>query len=196
MPRVIAGKARGRALKTPAGQSVRPTTDRVKESVFNIINPLLADCVFVDLFAGSGSIGIEALSRGAGVCHFCDDDAQAMATVKSNLTSTGLMSSSVILTLGDYRSVIARLSREGTMADIVYCDPPYSTGAAAEVLVTLGDGEALSGDSIVLIEHHRDETLPISIGQLSRYRQKEYGTIVVSFYRNQRMKPGERGEKL
>ncbi len=195
MPRVIAGRARGRALKTPAGQSVRPTTDRVKESVFNIINPLLADCVFADLFSGSGSIGIEALSRGAGVCYFCDSDARAMATVKSNLNSTGLMSSSV-LTLGDYRSVIARLSREGTRADIVYCDPPYSTGAAAEVLATLGDGEALSNDGIVLIEHHRDETLPIVVGQLSRYRRKEYGTIVVSFYGNQRTNPVERGEKL
>ena len=128
--RVITGSARGRRLETLEGEDVRPTTDRVKEAVFSIIQFETEGRVFLDLFAGSGQMGIEALSRGADSAYFVDNSKKSVETVKRNLKTTRLEDRAKVFQM-DYRSFLAANSKS---FDIVFLDPPYKTGALQDSL--------------------------------------------------------------
>jgi 16S rRNA (guanine966-N2)-methyltransferase len=148
--RVIAGKARSMPLRTVKGMDVRPTTDRTKETLFNIIQAYIPGGRFLDLFAGSGSIGIEALSRGAACAVFVEKAAASLALIEENLNFTRLMDGAKIMK-GDVLSVLPRLSTEEPF-DVIFMDPPFEHGLEKEVLTYLSGSSLLAKDGILVVE--------------------------------------------
>lgn len=149
--RVIAGKARRILLSTPAGLTTRPTTDRVKETLFNMINYELPGAAFLDLFAGSGAIGIEALSRGCRRAVFVEQDQKAIACIRSNLERTKL-APSARLVAADAALALAKLAGEGEVFDLIFMDPPYRMGFAEKILKVLSDNTVCTQKTLVIFE--------------------------------------------
>lgn len=149
--RVIAGTAKSLRLKTVEGFGTRPTTDRIKETLFNMINTKLADCDFLDLFSGSGAIGIEALSRGAKSAVFVENNKAALECIKSNLEFTGLKSNAQVLAM-DGISSISYLERAGKLFDIIFMDPPYDNMLEFEVIKEIQNSTIVHGDTIIIVE--------------------------------------------
>lgn len=149
--RVIAGKARRLQLKTPEGFETRPTTDKIKETLFNILSPYLADADFLDLFAGSGAIGIEALSRGAKYAAFVEDSKAALECIKSNLKTTRLNEDADVFSHGAVEA-IRMLEIKGKVFDVVFMDPPYNHSLEKEVLLALQNSNIVYCDSIIIVE--------------------------------------------
>ncbi len=176
--RVITGSARGRSLATlNGGDVVRPTTDRVKEAMFSILQFELEGRRVLDLFAGSGQLGIEALSRGAGKCTFIDSDAKAVAVVKQNLEHTALMANAVVLQT-DSLSYIRTTS---DVYDIILLDPPYGGGSLQKALALL-DGKVADG-GVVVCELPYGEELPENAGGLALFKRYKYGKVELAVYR-------------
>lgn len=153
--RVIAGKARRLQLKTPEGYDTRPTTDKIKETLFNILSPYLADVDFLDLFSGSGAIGIEALSRGAKYAAFVENDRAALECIKHNLKFTKLDSQAEILAMGALEAIRA-LELKGKVFDLVFMDPPYNSNFEKDVLFALQSSNIIYCDTIIIVEASRD----------------------------------------
>jgi len=149
--RVIAGKARRLPLKTTPGLDTRPTIDKIKETLFNILSPYIQGSCFLDLYCGSGGIGIEALSRGAVKCAFVDNSSKAIAVCRENLAFTRLADDAVILQKNAV-SAINELAIRKYIFDIVYIDPPYFEGLEKETLLALGRSGIINEDSIVILE--------------------------------------------
>lgn len=175
--RIISGSARGRRLFTPEGMDVRPTTDKVKESLFSIIQFELADAAVLDLFAGTGQLGLEALSRGAACAVFVDASGKSLSTVKKNVELCGF-SDRAKLVSGDS---LAWLARQEGRYDIVFLDPPYHKGLCDRALALLPP--VLNDRAVVICETQGDETLPESFGDYSLYREYRYSAIKLSVYR-------------
>ena len=173
--RVIAGKARSIPLKTVEGQDTRPTTDRIKETLFNMLHNELADCFFIDLFSGSGGIGIEALSRGAREAVFVEKNPKAMACVKDNLQYTKLANKATTLTT-DVLTALHKLNGDKQF-DYIFMDPPYDQLLEKAVLEYLANSNLLSRDAVIIVEASLDtefdylEDLGFSI-----IKEKEYKT--------------------
>lgn len=148
--RVIAGTARSLKLKTISGMDTRPTTDRTKETLFNMLQPYIPGCRFLDLFAGSGAIGIEALSRGADSCVFAENNKKAVACIKENLQFTKLDSNARILTF-EIPGVLNQLEGEPPF-DCIFMDPPYDQGLEQEVLSYCRDASFVDLDTLFIIE--------------------------------------------
>lgn len=191
--RVIAGIYRSRPLVAPRGMATRPTSDRLRETLFNVIGPAVEDARFADLFAGSGAIGIEALSRGAAHAFFAESNSAAIAAIRRNLDVLGIRSGFVIET----RPLPAALLDPGSVdtMDIVYLDPPYqAAGAYQSTLDALGRPGLVTEGGLVIVEHERRrpserkqpraETLGETYGSLRRYRTIEQGDAALSFYRS------------
>lgn len=150
--RVIAGTARHLPLKTIETMDTRPTTDRVKETLFNMLNPYLPGCRFLDLFAGSGAIGIEALSRGASQAVFVEQSEKALTCIRDNLAFTRLAASGEVMP-GDVLTVIRRLDRQEVPPfDIIFLDPPYRQEWERRVLQLLSETSLLHEDTLILVE--------------------------------------------
>lgn len=147
--RVIAGTARSLRLKTPMGQDTRPTTDRIKETLFNIIQGEIPGCVFIDLFAGSGGIGIEALSRGAKYAYFADNGREAAACIQENLSFTKFTEKATLLKQDVFSALSAIHEKE---ADIIFMDPPYLSGLERDLLEALGRQAYVTGNTILIME--------------------------------------------
>lgn len=174
--RVIAGKVRRMTLVAPEGLDVRPTTDRIKETLFNIIQNDVPGCEFLDLFSGSGAIGIEAISRGAVKAVFVDKNKNALRCIEQNLEHTRLTEEAEILPM-DALQAIKNLSRRGKVFDIVFLDPPYEHDMEKPVLDALYEYEIVDNDSIVIVE--TSKRTDISSWDNDRYsvtRVKEYKT--------------------
>lgn len=174
--RVITGVSRGRRLVTPAGLDVRPTADNVKEAVFSIIQFYVEGRRFLDAFAGSGQMGIEALSRGAASAVFIDSSRQSLDAVRKNLSATGLEKKAVVVK-GD---TLAYLSSRRDSFDIAFLDPPYRTGLLQSALELMPD--VMSRNGIVICEHPADEELEESVGRLLLKKRHKYGRIMISVY--------------
>ncbi len=174
--RVIAGEARHLPLKTVPGDNTRPTTDRIKETLFNILHQQLPGAVFVDLFAGSGGIGIEALSRGAKEAWFVDNAAAAVAVISENLRFTKLFPRANVLR-ADAAASVDRLEAKGVRADFIFMDPPYEAGAEPAVLARLSASPVVTEDTVIIIETalHRDLSFVEEAG-FTVTRVKEYKT--------------------
>lgn len=155
--RVIAGKARRILLKTPEGLGTRPTTDRTKETLFNMINQALYDCDFLDLFSGSGGIGIEALSRGAHYAAFIEHEKEALNCINENLKSTRLAESAEVLAL-DVLSGIRALELKSKVFDIIFMDPPYNKEIEKEVLFALNASSICYCDTLIIVEASLETT--------------------------------------
>jgi len=189
--RVIAGILGGRRLKAPRGRDTRPTSDRVRESLFMALEPLEGQRV-VDLFAGSGALGIEALSRGAARADFVEREAAARRVLEENLESLGLAGRGRIWALELPRG-LGRMRGELQQADLVLADPPYGGGPAREVLEALGRQGVLKAGARVVLEHHSKDELPESSGGLARVRARRYGETMVSTYQAADPSAEERG---
>lgn len=176
--RIIAGVARGRGLVAPPGREVRPTLDRVREALFSILTPRVAGARFLDLYAGSGANGLEAMSRGASRVVLVDSDRRSLAAIRDNVARTGLS--------GDLRSVQATLpeglEQVGGPFDIVFADPPYAYEHYEALLNALSSASLLDAEGIVCIEHDRHTLLPETCGGLHRARERRWGATAVSFY--------------
>lgn len=179
--RVITGSARGRRLQTLEGRDVRPTTDKVKESVFSIIQFQIQGRVFLDLFAGSGQMGIEALSRGAKKAYLVDQSMKAMRVIEQNVKTTGFEESAAVVRQ-DAQSFIMS-ARESF--DIAYLDPPFEKGLIDEVLPMLAS--KMNKGGVILCECAENETLPETAGDFVLDRTYRYGKIKVSLYRHKEM---------
>ncbi|MCI8860251.1 MAG: 16S rRNA (guanine(966)-N(2))-methyltransferase RsmD [Lachnospiraceae bacterium] len=155
--RIIAGSARSLPLKTISGMDTRPTTDRIKETLFNILNPYLADCSFLDLFAGSGQIGLEAVSRGAKEAVFVENNRKAAACIQENITFTKFTEHCTLF-VSDAVSVIRQLDGREAF-DVVFMDPPYGKNLEADVLKQLASSSLLSSDSMIVVETSLDTDL-------------------------------------
>ena len=182
--RVIAGTYRSRRLVAPRGMNTRPTSDRLRETLFNVVGRTVGDAVFSDLYAGSGAVGIEALSRGARLVYFTDQAPAALAAVRTNLEALHIKTGFRI----EAGSVAAALRRLATCepATIAVLDPPYDL--PDQYALTLGafgqdDGHLLAPDGVVVAEHRRKDSLEERYGSLLRYRVLEQGDASLSFYR-------------
>ncbi|MDD6489565.1 MAG: 16S rRNA (guanine(966)-N(2))-methyltransferase RsmD [Clostridia bacterium] len=174
--RVITGTARGRRLETPVGNDVRPTTDAVKESVFSIIQFNIEGRTFLDGFAGSGQMGIEALSRGAKRAVFIDQMKQSVQIIKNNLNKTGLSDRATVLPT----DTIAFLASTSEKFDIVFFDPPYRTGILQSALENVP--RVMNKGGIIICEHPTDEQLPTETGDFAVKKHYKYGKIMITVY--------------
>ena len=178
--RIIAGEAKGRRLCTPKGFGVRPTTDRVKEAIFSMISPYIQESIILDLFSGTGSLGLEALSRGAKKGYFVDKSRKSIKLTQENIQHMGFQSQSEIR-LSDAVRAIEDFVSLGIMFDIVFMDPPYGKGLVLPCMKAINKGKILNRDAIIVIEH--DETEKIEI--IDHYRilkEKKYGNTFISVY--------------
>lgn len=190
--RVIAGTCKGRRLAAPKGDRlVRPTADRVKESVFSILREQVIDANFLDLCAGTGSIGIEALSRGAKHVTFLERDPRCVGIIEKNLRTCGLLTESHIrirLLRRDAVKGISDLGKRSAVFEIIYFDPPYGVDLVegsqlyTDCLKLLAESSLLRVDGVLLVEHAKQYVTPNAVGSLRRSRQARYGDTVVSFY--------------
>ena len=153
--RVIAGTARSLPLKTPEGMDTRPTTDRIKETLFNMLQTKVGGSVFVDMFSGSGGIGIEALSRGANKAYFIEYDKKALACIKDNLNFTKFNDKAMVIN-ADACSAVDRITEE---ADIIFMDPPYDTGLDLQVLSILSNHPSVREDTLIIVEASLEEDI-------------------------------------
>ncbi len=176
--RVITGTARGRKLETLEGEDVRPTTDRIKEAVFSIIQFETEGRIFLDLFAGSGQMGIEALSRGARGAYFCDSSKKSVETVKRNLKTTRLEESAKVFQT-DYRSF---LSMSPVSFDIAFLDPPYGTGVLQDALEKTA--ACMKDTGVIIAENPLNEEILSNYGDFTLDRQYRYGKIKISTFRH------------
>lgn len=185
--RVITGTARGRHLSTVKGRDIRPTADRVKESLFNVLGPRVVDCEFLDLFAGSGAVGIEALSRGARRCVFVELMTPHLKVVEENLAATGLADRAELLRR-DARAAAADLGRRANRFDLIFVDPPYSKGLVDEALKEIVAHRLLKPGGWVVCEHHKKDAVLTDVagvpeaGTLTKFRELVFGETLISLY--------------
>lgn len=182
--RVIAGSARGRRLLTPKGDRTRPTADRVKESLFNILAVLLGDFSslrVLDLFAGTGNLGIEALSRGAADALFIDENREAASLVNRNLELTGFTDRGRVIRK-EALAALKSLQKSESPFDLVFLDPPYRQGLSEQVLELLAVSPLIGESSVVVAETAAREELPEAFGSLGRFDRRVYGDTAISFF--------------
>lgn len=179
--RVITGSARGRKLKTLEGDEiVRPTTDRVKEAIFSIIQFDLADARVLDLFAGSGQLGIEALSRGAESAVFIDRDSQAVEIIKDNLKATGLFQKATVLNADS----VSYIKNSRNKFDIILLDPPYNKGLINEILESAVG--CCDENATIVCETDFNEVLPDSAGDFEKFREYKYSKTKITTYKRKK----------
>jgi 16S rRNA (guanine(966)-N(2))-methyltransferase RsmD len=179
--RIISGKFRGRRLQGPRGADLRPTSDRLKETLFDILGPEVIGSVFLDVFAGTGAIGLEGLSRGAREVVFIESSREAARLIRRNIELCGVTSGCRLLQ-GNVFTSLRTLAREGLRADIAFLDPPYHWGPYRDLLVTLFQvGIAMQGSRVVL-EHHRKAALPESEPGFRCVRTVRQSDKCLSFY--------------
>jgi 16S rRNA (guanine(966)-N(2))-methyltransferase RsmD len=180
--RVISGIARGRRLKAVPGQSTRPTTDKVKESIFSMIGPYFEGGLVLDLFAGTGALGIEALSRGFERAVFIDIQPMALQVIKSNLEVTNFLDRADVYR-NDAKRALKLLLKQEQQFDLVFMDPPYHMNMYEQLIVMMADNNLLAIDAMILCEHQASVQLPDQILNLSKYKTAVYGESAVTIYK-------------
>lgn len=194
--RIIAGRYRSRTLEAPAGLATRPTSDRLRETLFNVLAPRIEGATVLDLYAGSGAVGIEALSRGAARVEFVERAPAALAVLRKNLDGLKLTEGFRIHGAG-VAAALRKMKADGAF-DLVFLDPPYD--AAGEYAATLGllGGSArglLAWGALVIAEHRRKERLEAHHGELERTRLLEQGDAALSFYAIESAGTAKQGER-
>ena len=177
--RIIAGTARNRRIEAPEGKNTRPTLDRVRENLFNILQTKIRDSVVLDLFAGSGALSFEAISRGAERAVLCDIDRNANRVEKKNAESLGFSSQTEILCC-DWKTAVRNLRQRGEQFDMIFLDPPYRMTDLREVAAEL---DHLTGDdSLVVVEHEAKQAVEFGTA-FEKTDERKWGFCGVSFYR-------------
>jgi 16S rRNA (guanine(966)-N(2))-methyltransferase RsmD len=175
--RVVAGRVKGHHLRMPKGAETRPTSDKVREAIFAILGPTVEDRRAVDLFAGTGAMGIEALSRGASYCVFVERHAPACAVIRANLAHTRLTEEGKLLCMPVERALAILDEPFG----LVILDPPYQYSNLHGIMAMLGEARVIEDDSVVVFEHSPRFTPAERYGRLARQRLKVYGDTAVSW---------------
>ena len=179
--RIVSGKYRGRVLRSPPSMQVRPTSDRLRETLFNVIAPRIADTRFLDLCAGSGAIGIEALSRGASFATFVDHSRKMCGLIESNLDLCRVPEDETEVVKSEAAEFLRRAARDAQSWDIAFFDPPYSIDYSP-ALALFGAGNILNTDGLLVVEHYHKNELKESYGTMRRTRTLKQGDSCLSFY--------------
>ena len=179
--RIIAGDFKGRKIEMPVGYDIRPTTEKVKEAMFSIIGSDVIDAVAVDLFSGTGNLGLEALSRGAEKCYFCDNSRDSIALIKRNIANCRAEDWSEMIP-GDYEKCLMRLSERGEKVDVFIIDPPYKKGLYPRCFELIRELELLAEGGIIMAEHKREDVFPEEFEGFAKLKDRHYGTITLSVY--------------
>lgn len=179
--RIIAGDFKGRPLSAVPGKGTRPTTDKVRESIFNMIGPYFEGGTVLDLYAGTGGLGIESLSRGMDKAIFIDIDPKAITVIKENVSSFRL-DHQVEIYRTDSNRALKALNKRGLQFDLVFLDPPYAKQKIAEEIQLLQDYHLLMPDASIVAEHDAEVDLPEEIGRYAKVRFVTYGDTTVSIY--------------
>lgn len=179
--RVIGGTHRGRRLRSVGGLGVRPTSDRLRETLFNILAPKIHGARFLDICAGSGAVGIEALSRGAMTATFIERARHACGTIEANLAALGIPSEATVINR-DAAAALKRLAQESRQFDVVFFDPPYASEIYGQVMRQLGQGDVLSAGAVVIVEHRAKTPLGSEYGKLRTFREVKQGESALTFY--------------
>ncbi|MBO8159450.1 16S rRNA (guanine(966)-N(2))-methyltransferase RsmD [Thermosyntropha sp.] len=183
MVRVIAGKAKNRRLVAPSGLNTRPITDMIKEAFFNVLGEKVLDAHFLDLFCGSGSIGIEALSRGADKVFFIDNSSEAIKTVHANLANCGFTEGFEVYR-NDVFKALDILKKRDLKFDVIFADPPFTNpGIFDKVIKTLDKAAILKEGGILVIRSKKDREMPEKLDYLIKYRMNVYGDSILHYYR-------------
>lgn len=181
--RVVAGSQKGRRLKEPNGPGLRPTSARVKEALFSIIAERLSNAHVLDLFAGTGALGLEALSRGARETVFVENQSDSIQVLRENITRCSLTDCSSIISQDVHDFLKAPSQRhQANPFDLVFADPPYEVSDFEPLLTHLESSDKVASKGLVVIEHFKKVSLPSNVGRLSQTRQSRYGDTMLSFY--------------
>ena len=183
--RIIAGQFRSRLLHAPRGLDVRPTSDRLRETLFNVLAPRIAGSVFLDLYAGSGAVGIEALSRGVREAIFVEQAEPSLRAIRANLASLGIRGGYSLEPRSD-AAALPRLAEAGRAADFIFLDPPYVAQEQYALALGLLGGDChalLAPDAVVIAEHEKRHALDDRYGVLLRTRLLQQGDAALSFFR-------------
>ncbi len=180
--RIIAGAYKGRRLTTPRGETTRPTADQVRIALLDALMPWLPEARVLDLFAGAGGVGLEALSRGAAHATFVERDARAVQALRANVTGLGVERAARVVR-GDVRRALQTLRREAERFDVVFLDPPYEGDDVASTLDALGGAELLGGGAVVVAQHRTKRARAASVGALSAFRTRRFGETTLTFFR-------------
>ncbi len=180
--RVISGEKKGHKLKSPKGMETRPTEDRIKENLFNILNPLKVEAIVLDLFSGSGAIGIEFLSRGSKLAYFIDISNSSIETIKDNLKMTKLLDRSVIMKKNAINT-LNTFKDQAIKFDYIYMDPPFKEyDLLIKAMNLVSENHLLNDDGKLIVEHESDFNSEIDMDNLQRYDSRKYGSKTISFY--------------
>jgi 16S rRNA (guanine966-N2)-methyltransferase len=180
--RIIAGAYKGRRLVTPRGDVTRPTADQVRIALMDTLAPRLPDARVLDLFAGAGGVGLEALSRGAAHATFVERDARAVAALRDNVAALGVGGAARVLR-EDVARALTALARTGERFRVVFLDPPYDTDLAASTLDALGGGALLEPDALVVVQHRTKRPPADVAGVLRAFRARRFGETTLTFFR-------------
>ena len=179
--KIIAGEYKGRIIEMPKG--IRPTSDKVRESLFEILKNKIGGTSFLDLYCGSGAMGIEALSRGAEKAVFIDNNRNCVSVLKRNLDKMGISQSSYNIYIKDCINGIGMFKESGSSFDIVFLDPPYYTDLAKNTLIGLSSCDILTPNALVIAEVFKKEGLPEELGDFRKIRSSKYGDTLLEFFK-------------
>lgn len=181
--KIVAGKNRGNKLKSLKGLSIRPTSQKVREALFDILGISIEGTYFLDLFAGTGAIGIEALSRGAQKVIFIEKEIKCIKIIKENLKKTKNNQNSLVFKI-DFLSGIKLLAKKNYLLDFIFLDPPYNMGLANISLLEISKLPILKKNSVVIVQHYKKEKVEENINNLKLFDQRKYGESYLSFFSN------------
>lgn len=179
--RIIAGEFRGRKIKQPESREVRPTKDRIREAVFNMLAPVIGNSDVLDVFAGSGAYGLEALSRGARRAVFLEKDRVNSDIISDNIDLLGVGGVSEVIT-GKAEENIPKLGERKDEFSMIFADPPYNSDMAKNILIIINDYDILTPSGLLIVEHHVKEVLPDAQGGLFVCKTRLYGKTSISVY--------------
>lgn len=180
--RIITGIAKGKKLRAPEGLGTRPTADRVKQSLFNMLSGKLIEATVLDLFAGTGNLGLEAISQRASYCCFVEQDRKAYSILSQNIAELGFQKYSETH-LGDALEYVARLGAKQKQFDLIFLDPPYGKSLIQIAITSILKHSLLSEDGIIISEYDIEDQIPERIGEIEMYRTVKYGRTKLSFWR-------------
>lgn len=180
--RIISGKARGRKILSPETMETRPTLDRIKEAIFNIIQGYIPDAVAVDVFAGTGSLGLEAASRGAKECYLVDKSPVTFPILKKNIENLQFEDTCTALNMDAYMA-LKSLAAKGKVFDLIFIDPPYLKNLIPEAMQIVDDKKMLHEDGIIVTKIDATEEIFEGTENIELFRTKKYGNTIVNLYR-------------
>lgn len=179
---IVAGSLKGQRLVLPRGHRTRPTADQVRIALMDTLMPRLPGARFLDLFAGAGGVGLEALSRGAARAVFVEQDAAAVTALQRNVASLRVRYATRVLR-SDAGRALNRLAEDGERFELVFLDPPYDAGLVEKTLARLGDGALTTPDAIVVAQHFTKRPPPDTLGALAAFRTRRFGETTLTFFR-------------